>query len=400
MSDAARRPALLYIGGSARQAPAIAAARAAGLFVALTDRSADAPARDHADSFHVIDAADVDGILTLADGLSAEHDLVGAYGIADYTADAIAALCERFDLALNSADVYRIAADKARARTCLEDVGVPVARACVQAPGEDGAAFAGRSAAELSFPLVVKPAAGINSRGVVTIGKPDALLLEAAILRAGTDGPVIVEEGAEGRHINVDLVFADGTAHPLALTERYFRPGSGHVPLYGVQPPDLAAPDREALHATAAAAARAIGVGEGPVTVDLILTASGPIVLEVSLHYHALSVTALRDQGRSLGAWFARLAGDGDWQRYLSGAPDGVGAYYYLYGDAAPADRIAAVLESVSDDPRYCAVERSSGAGDDGSPPVSAVLSLWSVHGGDIDDAIGTLGVRLAGGAS
>jgi hypothetical protein len=51
-----RVPAFLYIGGSYAQQSAIRSLREVGLFVAVTDRSAAAPARGMADRFAVVDA--------------------------------------------------------------------------------------------------------------------------------------------------------------------------------------------------------------------------------------------------------------------------------------------------------------------------------------------------------
>lgn len=73
-------------------------------------------------------------------------------------------------------------------------------------------------AAQLSFPLFVKPANGGSSIGMSKV--PDASLLAEAIDKAfGEDTQVLVEEFVEGREFTVGVCRLKGALHVLPLTE-------------------------------------------------------------------------------------------------------------------------------------------------------------------------------------
>ena len=392
-----RQRAVLFIGGHLRQIRVIEAARALGLFVAVTDRSPDAPARIHADRFAVIDATDVDAIVAFADDLAGAVELIGAYGIADYAFAAVGAVVDRLGLAMDGSDVFGLSANKIRARRCFAEYGVPVANGVGAEGAFDARELSEAARRRLEFPVVVKPAEGMNSDGVVTVREADAGRLDRAIAEARRYSPgVVIEELAEGRHFNVDGLFADGVLHPVCITERHFIDSDGHVALYALQPAAVTAAEAASLRRTAESAGRALGFCSGPMTADVILTASGPVVIEASPHYHSVTTSGILDDSGSIKAWLACLAGEAGWKSHLDQLKPGVAGYYLLYhGESGVLDKVEG-LDALRREPCIVDVDerRTVGARIEagrGKPDLCAVVSFFVPEREALPDALAAI---------
>jgi phosphoribosylaminoimidazole carboxylase (NCAIR synthetase) len=381
-SGRGRRPAILLIGGHLRQIRLIEAAREVGLVVAVTDRSADAPARPHADRFAVVDATDVDGVVAFAERLDRELELVGAYGIADYAFAAVGAVVDRLGLAMDGSASYHHAASKDRSRRRLHQCGVAAPKGVGSEVTVDPAALIESARMGLRFPVVVKPAEGMNSDGVVTVREfeEDGLAAAIALARRYADG-VVVEELVEGRHFNVDGLLVDGALHPVCITERFFVDNDWHVALYAVQPAEVAAPVAVRLNAAAEAAGRALGFRNGPMTADVILGDDGPMIIEASPHYHSVTTSGLLDDCGSIKAWLARLKGDDDWARHLQRKKAGIAGYYLLYHDESGVLEKVEGLEALRRAPGIIDLDLRCAIGGridamEGKPDLCAVVSF------------------------
>ena len=92
----------------------------------------------------------------------------------------------------------------------------------------------------------------------------------AAALRSSRIGLALVEELVEEPVVTVSAFSRNGAFHPLAVTDR--------APLAHV----WESPHAERAALTAARAARALGIREGPTITQLVVGAGGPKVLELS----------------------------------------------------------------------------------------------------------------------
>ncbi|MFK4107829.1 acetyl-CoA carboxylase biotin carboxylase subunit family protein [Streptomyces sp. NPDC002176] len=181
-------------------------------------------------------------------------------------------------------------------REALRAAGVP-GPAFAVVSDEDGLRSA---AAELAFPVVLKPAVGVGSLCVTLVH--DLPELVAAFRRAAgmyaTDPRVIgappvfvVEEVIEGRNwhaddrmgtrVSVESLIHDGTVHHLAVTDKLpLAPPFREVG--DVMPSGLPEPRLTEIRRATTDALRALGVTRGATHTELMLTATGPVVIEIN----------------------------------------------------------------------------------------------------------------------
>jgi geranyl-CoA carboxylase alpha subunit len=167
----------------------------------------------------------------------------------------------------------RLMADKARAKACMQEAGVPLV------PGFWGQADDARlleEAARIGFPLLVKATAGGGGRGIRKVDDPRALPEALVSARAEAtsafgDGTLMLERYLErARHVEVQ-VFADEHGNTIHLGERDCSAQRRRQKIIEEAPcPALSSGVRAALGAAAVNAARAVGY-RGAGTVEFVL---------------------------------------------------------------------------------------------------------------------------------
>jgi acetyl-CoA carboxylase biotin carboxylase subunit len=195
--------------------------------------------------------------------------------------------CEDNDLVFvgPGADVMAMLGDKAQAKAAMREAGVPLV------PGTEGTASleeAGRAAAELGYPVLLKAAAGGGGKGMRHVTDPGEL--EQAFLSATAeaeaafgDGTLYVERAlVPARHVEVQ-VLADAAGNVLTLGERECSIQRRHQKLVEESPsPALTPQTREAMEASVERACRHVGY-ENAGTFEFLLGPDGePYFIEVN----------------------------------------------------------------------------------------------------------------------
>jgi acetyl/propionyl-CoA carboxylase alpha subunit len=224
----------------------------------------------------------------------------------------------------------RTMGDKAAARRLATKLGVPVI------PGYDGAAQSDpalrRAAADIGYPLLVKPAAGGGGKGMrvvrdaATLGDALASARREATAAFG-DPRLILERLVEGpRHVEVQVLF-DGHGNGVHLGERDCSIQRRHQKILEETPSPAVGPElREALGALALRLAAAVGYASAG-TCEFLLTDRGEVFfLEMNTRLQVEHPVTELVTGRDLVA---------DQLRVAAGEPLGIGQAEV---DAARAD--------------------------------------------------------------
>jgi biotin carboxylase len=201
--------------------------------------------------------APVAGVVSLTEhGLEPAARIAAALGVRGFTPEAV-----------------RLTRDKLAMRRALADAGLPAVAAVPVGCIEDALAFG----AEQGYPMMLKPADGVGSAGVVRIGDP------AQLRRLVAWTGLMAEEYLPGPEISVECFSVDGAHRVLALTEKRVFGGCGpaaHVEMSHALPARLPEATERAARSHTAAALTALGVLEGPTHTELKLTPAGPRILE------------------------------------------------------------------------------------------------------------------------
>jgi acetyl-CoA/propionyl-CoA carboxylase, biotin carboxylase, biotin carboxyl carrier protein len=194
---------------------------------------------------------------------------------------AFAAACEAAGIAFVGPPSPAIEAmgDKIRAKQTVAKAGVPVV------PGSDGVGLddeaLARAAAEIGYPVLLKPSAGGGGKGMREVHRAEGLADAIASARReargsfGDDTLLVERLVADPRHIEVQ-VLADAYGNAISLGERECSLQRRHQKIIEEAPsPLLNEAQREAMGAAAVEVARAVGyVGAG--TVEFIVGGDRP----------------------------------------------------------------------------------------------------------------------------
>jgi len=141
-------------------------------------------------------------------------------------------------------------------------------------------------AAEVGFPLVVKPAHGWGQRGVARIDHPNDLFsrVEAAARASHGGGGAVLEECLEGPELSVNGWVEDGQLVAYGVTDREVFPGDQPLGVMRseIAPSVQSAADIAAVVQAAAEGARALGLRRGPCYSQVCLTKNGPVLFETA----------------------------------------------------------------------------------------------------------------------
>ncbi|MFD5969046.1 ATP-grasp domain-containing protein [Streptomyces sp. NPDC060311] len=248
---------------------------------------------------------------------------------------AVAELARDLGLPHESVAAARILADKSAVRARLTEHGVGSLRWRVAATRAEGLA----AVDEIGLPVVVKPTAGGWSVGVtVAWTREDAARALAELLRvpAGRDGApprALVEEYAVGRHVSAELLVADGRTVLLGFAERLPAPTGQTAELGGHFPARL---DQDAAaRAFVLDAVRALGLRRSAVHAELLLTPTGPELIEFNgrVAGHVVTRQMSYALGRSLTRDLMALATGEPVEE--AGPPESVVALHQLYSPVA-----------------------------------------------------------------
>jgi biotin carboxylase len=242
------------------------------------DREPSAPGFRYADRRAIVSTEDESGIERLA-GAERVDGLI-APGI-DWPVAIAARIAERLALPHPiSPETATLSTSKRRQRERFAEAGVPQPQYEVCS----GAVEAAAAAERIGFPCVVKAPDRQGQRGLTLVGSSHEVEEAVRIaLDASRSATLLVEELVPGREVTVNAFSSGGHFHPLTVTDRL----TAALPAFGVAlthawPSELEPAQIGAAVEAASAAARAVGIENGPSYTQVLVGPDGPRVGELA----------------------------------------------------------------------------------------------------------------------
>ncbi|QKG23680.1 ATP-grasp domain-containing protein [Actinomadura verrucosospora] len=179
----------------------------------------------------VVDCLDLDKLTDAARAVARDHDVAGVFCYDEVYIETSAHLSAALGFPVLDPGAVARCRDKSATRRALADAGFPQPASRAVSSLADARAFA----AEIGYPLIVKPRNLGGSLGLSKVEGPDGL--DAAFaLTDGTrmdgirqfDDYVIVEEFLDGPEISVECVLSAGECTPLIVARKVLG-GSGRL---------------------------------------------------------------------------------------------------------------------------------------------------------------------------
>lgn len=265
---------LLIFGASEFQIPLIQAAKKRGIQTCVLDINPNAPARSLADFFHECSVKDYKKALEIAEQFNPDGITAGMIDMAVLSA---ARICEKLGLPGLEIETAIKATDKYEMIRAFSSKNVPCPKFKLLNKFDDV------NKVDIPWiPFIVKPIDMQGSRGinlVKNIEQKKALIMNS--ISASDRGTVILEEYMVGPEVSVEMVVIDYRPTVLQITEKITSGAPHFVELGHIQPAVLPDETKKQIINVAELAVRSIGIKNSIVHAEIILTKSGPKMVEL-----------------------------------------------------------------------------------------------------------------------
>lgn len=269
---------------SYRAADFVAAAE--GLGVDLAIASEERPPLRPDDRFVEIDCADPGGSAREIVRLATKTPIDAVVSADDAGVEIAALASEALGLPASPPQAASATVNKASARRLLADAEVPQPQFRLLGVADD----ASQVVATFDGPVVVKPTMLSAGRGVLRVDAPaqaaEAVERIREIVRAaGRDAasPLIVERYVDGPEISVEGIIWDGEVEILAILDKPMpMPGPAFQETIFVTPSRHPSDVLAEVERVTVAAARGLGLSQGPIHAEMRLEQGRPAVIEIA----------------------------------------------------------------------------------------------------------------------
>lgn len=266
---------LFILGASVLQLPAIKKAKEMGLYVAVADINPEAVGIPFADEFFKVSTIDEIGVYEAAKHFKADGIVTLA---TDMPMRSVAYACNKLGLVGISYETAIKATDKGEMMKAFEEHGIEHPWFYIL----DSIDTLAQIREQITYPCICKPTDNAGSRGVILINSETELSSGVKYSSAhGRKGSVIIEEYMLGSEVSVEIIVCNGVPNVLAVTDKLTTGAPHFVEMGHSQPSIIAEDDADKIKDLACRAVKAIGIGNGPAHVEIMLTEDGPKIIEL-----------------------------------------------------------------------------------------------------------------------
>lgn len=263
---------IMILGASILQLPAIEKATEMGLTVIALDMNPNAVGFSVPGVVsEVISTIDIPAAVEAAK----RHKIDGVMTLAtDMPMRTVAAVAKECGLVGLSEETAVKATDKSEMREALKAAGVPIPKFYRVKNVEEYR----EAAKNMTGSYMVKPADSSGSRGVLKVETFDVAAYEYAKSHS-RNGIVVVEECMIGPEVSIETLAIDGEVHVIQITDKMTTGAPHFVEMGHTQPTRLDC--AEEIKKVAIAANKAIGIENGSSHTEIIVTETGPKIVEL-----------------------------------------------------------------------------------------------------------------------
>lgn len=266
---------ILILGASMLQLPAIKIAKALGYYVGVVDLNPNAPGIEYADEFYNISTIDTKGIIDVAKNFRANGIMTLA---TDMPIRSVAIACHELNLPGIPPDVAIKATDKSEMMESFKRHSVPHPWFFKIDFEEELKCIKDK----IEYPCIIKPTDNSGSRGVILVNN-ESELANAYIYskKESRSGSVIIQEYMQGFEVSVEIMIKNRIPYVIAVTDKITTGAPHFVEMGHSQPSKLKEEDINKIKDVAIRAVNSIGITRGPAHVEMMLTESGPKLIEL-----------------------------------------------------------------------------------------------------------------------
>lgn len=226
-----------------------------------------------------VDKGDLDALIRECSRLYAFYDIVGITSPQESVYAAVGKLCRHFDLPGPNPTAIERCCDKFTQRQLLAEAGVPVPVYRVAANATDVES----AAADIGFPVILKPVVGSGSVGVRLCRNVKDLSEHTTYLLGGahvwrSSPRILVEEFAVGPYYCAQVMGNE----VIGVEAAEFGSPPHFVFREFSFPASLTDNEQERIADISLNCLEALGLGWGPTCIELRWTKNGPLVIEVN----------------------------------------------------------------------------------------------------------------------
>lgn len=276
---------LMIVGASVLQLPAILKAKEMGLHVAVVDFNPQAIGITYADVYYNASTMDEDAVMAAAEDYKPDGIMTLA---TDMPMRGVSKASDKLHLHSINYETAVKATDKYDMIKAFKEHNVPSPWFFAVDTLEELKAHK----AELTFPCIIKPTDNAGSHGVAKVHNFQELLGNYEYAhQCSRHGKVIIEEYLDGPEVSVEVMVVDGKVNILQITDKITTEAPHFVELGHTQPSQLPLTTQEAIREVTIAACNAIGIDKGPAHVEMKVTQTGPVMIELGARMGGDNIT-------------------------------------------------------------------------------------------------------------
>lgn len=274
-----KQKVIMILGGGIMQLPAIRIAGARGWRVIVAAKEMSSEAAELADHVEYVDLRNVSRIVRVARKYRQKYGLDGVFTAGTDFSITVARTAEEMGLPGIPFETAFAATNKARMRAVFAKHRLPSPRFYTITSLKD----CREAAANLSFPVVVKPVDNMGARGVrrVDIKEELTAAVEEAMEHSAA-AEVIVEEYLQGDELSLDAVIYNGKITICGVADRKIRFAPYFVEMGHTIPTAIYEQLADQVVSLFKRGIRALGINLGAAKGDIKLTPGGPVIGEIA----------------------------------------------------------------------------------------------------------------------